>query len=129
MEIRICPNGHKVPQEDLKACPACGASLSDAEWLEVEDALEAPAAASSLDHETEPLPQVPAVLRGFPTGLVFLIPGIILGLIGWLATVASDGTGTALGGGVLILSLGGILTSIGVISIGVRVGINDARQS
>ena len=127
MEIRICANGHQVPQVDLKACPACGASLAGAAWHEVDDVPEMPVAASTSTVHEE-FPPVPAVMSGFPTGLVFLVPGAILALIGWLALTASDGRGTAAGGGVVILALGGILLAIGVIAIGVRVGINDSRH-
>ena len=128
MEIRICANGHQVPQEDLKACPACGASLASAEWHEVEDVPDVPAAFTS-NPEREEFPPVPAVLSGFPAGLVLLVPGFVLGLIGWLAVYASDGRGTAAGGGVVLLALGGILVAIGVIAIGVRIGINDSRRA
>ncbi|WP_067440575.1 hypothetical protein [Nocardioides jensenii] len=128
MEVRVCANGHQVPQENLKACPACGASLAAAEFVEVDGVVAHPTTDTARPVETEVLPEVPAVLSGLPAGLVFLVPGVILSLLGWLASAAADGNGTAFGGSILVLALGGILTSIGVIAIGVRVGIDDARH-
>lgn len=129
MDVRICANGHQVPQENLKACPACGASLVEAEWVEVDAVPESEASASTRTaEEPEPLPHVPAALDGIPAGLVLLVPGIVIGLLGWLVVAGADGHGIAAGGGIILLALAGILSWIGIIAIGVRVGINDSRS-
>lgn len=127
MEVRICTNGHQVPQEDLKACPACGASLLGAEVREVEAVAE-PVRTTTTRPDEDPVPHMPAGLSMMPAGLVLLVPGIVLGLLGWLIVAGADGRGIAAGGGILVLSLAGILSSIGVIAIGVRIGINDTRS-
>ncbi|QIX26208.1 hypothetical protein ncot_06020 [Nocardioides sp. JQ2195] len=127
MDVRICTNGHQVPQEDLKACPACGASLLDAEVREV-DTVPEPTPTASPRPADDPLPAVPPGLAMVPAGLIILVPGIVLGLLGWLIVAGADGRGIAAGGGILVLWLAGILSSIGVIAIGVRIGINDTRS-
>lgn len=128
MEVRICANGHQVPQEDLKACPACGASLAGADVLEVEDVPTPTAPASPRRTDEDPMPVVPPGLAMMPAGMIILVPGIVLGLFGWLIVAGADGHGIAAGGGILVLWLAGILSSIGVIAIGVRIGINDTRS-
>lgn len=128
MLVRICPNGHQVPQENLKACPACGGTLTDAETVKVDSVTEAATGASPEVHDEQVLPDLPPAVAAMPAGMVFLVPGVILGLIGWLVLAAADGGGTAVGGGTVVLAFGGILTSIGVIAIGVRVGMNDTGR-
>ncbi|MDN5895648.1 MAG: hypothetical protein L0H93_16685 [Nocardioides sp.] len=129
MLVRICNNGHQVPQDDLKACPSCGVSLSNATTREVED-VDAPqtGGSSSLeDPYADPAPRVPAVVGQIGSGLPLLAVGAVLALLGWLAAASSDG-GTAQGGSVILLGIGGILTSIGVIAIGVKIGVQEAHQ-
>lgn len=92
------------------------------------EAVAEPVVSSSPRPGEDPLPHVPAGLDMMPAGLVLLVPGIVLGLFGWLIVAGADGHGIAAGGGILVLWLAGILSSIGVIAIGVRIGINDARS-
>lgn len=75
----------------------------------------------------EPAPPMPAVVSGLPSGLFFLAIGAVLGLIGWLAAAAADGRGMASGISIGLLWVSGVLTSIGVIAIGVKIGVEDAR--
>lgn len=127
MEIRICANGHQVPQEFLKACPACGASLAGTEFVEVDELVEESTVATPRVVDEDPIAPVPEFISGLPSGLIFVVLGIVLGLIGWLSAVGADGRGVAAGASVLLLWASGILTSIGVIAIGVKLGVEDAR--
>lgn len=121
MQVRVCSNGHQVPQEDLKACPRCGASLTSATWTDAPDAEGTPA------HEPAPRPGVDMPSTRAPAGPVLVVAGALLSLLGWLGLAFAEAVLPVLVA-TASLWIGGILTAIGVVAVGVTLGIEAARR-